>query len=101
MTAVLCFAHGNDDAGWEAICVDFDIAVSGRSFDEVKKLLDDAVASYVADVRQESEDTRRRLLSRRAPWHVRFMLTARLVAFNLFRGRSKDGQASFPVACPA
>ena len=65
--SLLCFARGND-RGWEAICVDFDIAVQGGSFDAVRTLLDEAIASYVADAMEETSDVRARLLARRAPW---------------------------------
>ena len=98
--SLLCFARG-DASGWEAICVDFDIAVQGNSFDAVKALLGEAIASYAADAMCESSDVRARLLSRRAPLHVRLALTAQLIAFNLFRRRRDDARASFPLACPA
>jgi hypothetical protein len=100
MTSVRCFAHGRD-ADWEAICIDFDIAVQGRSFDEVKSLLNGAVQTYIQDACKEEPVVRDRLLNRRAPWHVRLALTARLVFFNVFDGRNGEAQASFPVACPA
>ena len=98
--ALLCFAHGRQ-GDWEAICVDFDIAVQGPSFDEVKSLLDHALATYVEDAERETPEVRRQLLNRRAPWHTRLILTVRLIAFNLLDGRGRDQQASFPVPCPA
>jgi predicted RNase H-like HicB family nuclease len=100
MSSVLCFAHGRGRE-WEAICVDFDIAVQGDSFDEVKAMLDEAVSGYIDAVMQEAEPVRARLLNRRAPWHVRATLTFKLIAFNIFRGRTGEAQASFPVLCPA
>ena len=100
MSSVLCFAHGSDRE-WEAICVDFDIAVQGDSFNEVKAMLDEAVGSYIDDAMNEAEPVRMRLLNRRAPWHVRTGLTFKLIAFNIFRGRTGEAQASFPVLCPA
>ena len=100
MTSVLCFAHGHA-SDWEAICVDYDIAVQGSSFDDVKAMLDRAVASYVDDVMEESPETQRRLLGRRAPWHVRASMTFKLIVYNVFRGRQSEAQASFPVLCRA
>jgi hypothetical protein len=99
MSSVLCFAHGRE-SDWEALCIDFDIAVQGRSFDEVKSMLDGAVASYVDDARLETPNVRDRLLKRRAPWYVTLGMTLRLIAFNLFHGRKSEAQASFPVLCP-
>lgn len=98
-TSFRCFAHGGN-AGWEAMCVDLDIAVQGDSFDDVKQLLDHAVTDYIAAAKAEDAGTRAVLLNRRAPWWVVAGLTARLVAFNVF-GRNREAQASFPVACPA
>ena len=100
MSSVLCFAHGSDQE-WEAICVDYDIAVQGSSFDDVKAMLDRAVADYVNDVMAESLETQRLLLGRRAPWHVRASMTFKLIFYNVFRGRQSEAQASFPVLCPA
>ena len=100
MSSVICFAHGNDRE-WEAICVDFDIAVQGRTFDEVKSLLDSAVKNYVDDAAEEDEATRRQLLGRRAPWYVSLGLALKLTIYNIRRGRAREAQASFPVPCPA
>jgi hypothetical protein len=100
MSPLVCFAHGNG-RGWEAICVDFDIAVQGTSFDEVKASLDRAIDQYVSAASAEDAAVCRKLLSRRAPFHVRAMLTIKLISFNLFRGRMNEAQASFPVSCPA
>lgn len=99
--ALLCYAHGRDTE-WEAICVDLDIAVQGRSFDEVRSLLSSAIASYVADAAAESPRDALRLLTRRAPFHVRAVLALRLAWYNLMHGKQdREMQASFPVLCPA
>ena len=98
--AFRCFAQGGPE-GWEAICVDLDVAVQGESLDEVKALLDRAVRNYIESAMVESSETRARLLNRSAPWWVTAGFTARLAAFNLFRGRGREEQASFPVGCPA
>ena len=95
-----CYAHGHDNA-WEAICVDFDIAVQGSSFDEVKALLEESVAAYVEAARLENPEVRRQLLSRRTPWSVVAKLWMQTAIFNLFDRRQREAQASFPLACPA
>lgn len=99
-SSLLCFAHGSE-SGWEALCVDFDIAVQGDSFDDVKLMLDTAVQEYVRAIDNEAPADRLALLNRRAPWWVTLNLTARLIAHNVFRGRGGEAQASFPVLCPA
>jgi hypothetical protein len=42
---VLCFAQGREGR-WEGICLDYDIAVAGRSFEEVRAVLTEAVRTY-------------------------------------------------------
>ena len=97
---VLCFAHGREGA-WEAICLDYDIAVAGRSFEEVKALLDHAIATYVEDAMNEDERTRRALLNRRAPFHVRARHIARFLSAALrHRSRDRETQVGFSVPCP-
>lgn len=99
--ALLCYAHGRE-SDWEAICVDLDIAVQGSSFDEVRSLLSSAITSYIADVAAESPKDAVRLLTRRAPLHVRAALALRLAWYNLMHGKQdREMQASFPVLCPA
>ncbi len=97
---LLCFAHGTSQ-GWEAICVDFDIAVQGDSFQETQTLLSDAIALYVECALREDDETRRKLLNRRAPFLTRVTLTLKLLSFNIFHGRQREAQASFPLLCPA
>jgi hypothetical protein len=65
----LCIAR---DAGrrWEALCLDLDLAVQGRSFAEVQALLQEPVSTYIEDAGAEAEPARSRLLVRRVPPHV-------------------------------
>jgi hypothetical protein len=100
MRELLCFARGH--AGdWEGICVDFDIAAQGRSFNEVREALEEAVAGYVAAAREEDAETCARLLKRRAPLWVSVIWTARVLRSAWRRRPQGDTSASFPVACPA
>jgi hypothetical protein len=97
---VLCFAHGHEGA-WEAICLDYDIAVAGRSFEEVKAVLGRAIATYVEDALKEDERTRRVLLNRRAPLHVRLRHITRFLSAALHgRRRDREAQVGFSMPCP-
>lgn len=101
MTSVVCYAHGRP-GDWEGVCIDFDIAVQGRSFAEVQRLLEEAVHEYVAAAQEEAPATRRQLLDRRAPWSVSFAWTIRVLISSLRHRRDDDdSSASFPVACAA
>ena len=97
-----CIAHGREHE-WEAFCLDFDLAVQGRSFQEVSSLLTQAVENYMQEVAQQpDESVRRALINRRAPLHVRAMWRWRL-ALAALSGRSHTGESTygFPVSCPA
>jgi hypothetical protein len=103
---VTCIARGTQ-SHWEAICLDFNIAAQGRSLDEVSRLLEEAVTSYMLDALKEAPQDRDRLLRRRAPFSVRLYWTLGLVWATLRGNRLKDGNdegvvtVPFAVACPA
>jgi len=67
---VQCFAI-QEEGGWEAFCLDFDLAVQGRSFAEVEALLDEAISLYLEEVRELPSADQARLLARRAPLLLR------------------------------
>jgi len=98
---VLCVArrHGED---WEAFCLNFDLAVQGRSFDEVRSLLSEAIMTYIEDASTEPEPARSRLLRRGVPLHVRLLWAWRFF-WAAFSGKTRDGDSAFgfPVACRA
>ena len=99
---LLCYARGVED-DWEAICVDFDIAVQGRSFDEVKSLLDRSVALYVEESSRNDRETARRLLARTAPLSVRagWGFTLLWHWLNRRKGGGRESLAGFDISCPA
>ncbi len=98
-TYALCYAEGRGE-DWEAICVDFDIAVQGRSFDEVYHGLTDAVQLYLESLTDLSAEDQARLLGRRAPLSVRMRLMWRIL-LSAFGRRTDDlsQRAEFTVPC--
>jgi hypothetical protein len=56
---------------WEAICLDLDIAVQGRSFEEVSRLLQEAIELYLETVKNLPEAERAAFLSRPVPFWTR------------------------------
>lgn len=94
-----CYAIGGKD-GWEAICVDLDLAVQGRSFYEVYATLNAAIRDYINSASNESPEQAKRLLSRTAPWHVRVRLAGAFL-WAWLRGRHNGETAGFLVACEA
>jgi predicted RNase H-like HicB family nuclease len=96
---LICFAHGKD-GDWEGICLDFDIAVQGHSFEAVKALLDEAIETYTKDALAEDEDNARRLLSRKAPWHVRLSYMVRFFVATVLH-RDDEFRHAFNVPCAA
>jgi hypothetical protein len=99
---LICIAKGRDGL-WEAICLDLDISVSGQSFDDVKNVMRDAIASYVEDISAESPEIRKKLMNRSVPFWARLRWTWPFVVAALFSRPPRDASATceFPVACHA
>lgn len=100
-TQYLCVAHPLQADDWEAFCLDFDIAVHAKTFDEAKDRLQRAVASYIEDATKEAEPHRSRLLNRRAPLWVRLMWGWRFFVEAVRDRRDHNVAVGFPVTCPA
>lgn len=102
--AIKCIAHGAGNQ-WEAVCLDFDLAVQGRSLQEVTRLLQDVIGSYIEDALAQPEPARSQLLSRSAPFWVRLHWAFRLFMATLTNRRLDRGQqeatVGFPVECRA
>ncbi len=100
---LLCVAHPADVGGWEAFCLDFDLAVQGRTFDDAKAALELAIVSYIEDAMLEAEPSRSQLLRRRAPFWVRLGWGLRFFIDTIRDRRDHDDNVAvgFPVTCPA
>jgi hypothetical protein len=96
-----CFARGRE-GDWEAICLDYDIAVHGRSFDEVEKLLRISIADYVESAMREAPQAAQRLLGRRAPRRVWLAYILGFLWHNVRGGGKGDDRLehSFQMPCP-
>lgn len=97
-----CVAEGCDESGWEAICLNLDIAVEGRTLADVKGRLIEAVESYMDQVSKLPEVDQRRLLNRAVPLGLNLKYAFRLF-WHSFRSKRRDGglQASFEIPCHA
>ena len=95
-----CFAKGSED-GWEAICVDFDLAVQGDSFEDVHTLLMEAISGYVESALHEEPEVRDRLLNRSAPIWVRTRLALSFLWGALRHKNNGHDTAGFSMPCPA
>ena len=85
----------------EAFSLDFDIAVQGRSFEEVSELLAEAIQAYVESAMEEPEPIRQALLERSAPFRTRLMWAFRVALWALLRKkRTEESTFGFPVSCP-
>ena len=73
MRKITCYAWGKP-GDWEALCVDFDIPAQGESFEQVRRELADAVATYLDYVSDLPESEQRRFLNRKAPLSLRLRL---------------------------
>ena len=65
-----CYAE-NRGNGWEAICLDVDVAVQAGTLHEVVHELDGALDLYFESVMDLPEAEQARFLNRAAPWSLR------------------------------
>ena len=100
---LLCVAHPSEVGGWEAFCLDFDLAVQGKNFDDAKAHLHHAISTYIQDAMKEEESQRILLLNRRAPFFVRLSWALKLFITTIRDRRDHDDNVAvgFPVTCPA
>ena len=59
---------------WQAVCVDYDLAVYGNSFQDVKRALETSLEMFLEAVAELPPEERSILLARKAPWYVRAKL---------------------------
>lgn len=96
-----CYAEG-DQSGWEAFCIDLDISVHGRSFEEVHKSLETAIAMYIEGLNELPEADRHRLIRRKAPLSVRLRhALAHLLYFTFRRGSRDRHDFTASSLCPS
>ena len=99
---LFCVAEGCSERGWQAICLNLDIAVEGRTLADAQARLDSAVASYIEEAMKLPEADKHRLLSRQVPFTLKLESAFKLFWHSL-RSKRRDGgmQASFELPCPA
>lgn len=69
---VRCFAEPIGNLGWQAFCIDLDLAAQGESFEDVREKLDSQIEHYVRDaVVGPDKQFRDQLLSRKSPLSLR------------------------------
>lgn len=84
MAKAVYYAWGNG-GDWEAVCVDFDIAVQGNSLEEVRRELRDAVDIFLDYVGDLPEDEREQFLNRKSPLGLRMRLELAYRSFRMLR----------------
>ena len=87
---VYCFAEGRGDQ-WEALCINFDLAVQGTSFPDVYEGLNKAINEYLRYIHSLPKDEQARFLNRRVPFWTRLEFAFRAFFDAL---RSRDGGAN-------
>ena len=91
-----CYGH-RTGGHWHAICTDLDIAVDGRSYQEVKASLETCTLMYLESIVELPQDERQRFLARRSPWSIRARMAVSTWANQLLRGKVEDRPRSFFV----
>lgn len=94
-----CYAEGREDK-WEAVCLDFDIAVQASSFEEVYSSLNTAIGEYVSYVMTLPKEEQKAFLRRRAPLSLRFKFLWHALRATLFdRSNGDKRRAEFMLPC--
>lgn len=93
-----CYAENEGD-GWEAICLDVDVAVQARTLHEVVLELSGALELYFETVMELPEAEHAQFFNRPAPWGIRLKFLWHALR-GLIRGSSKE-RAEFTYHCPA
>jgi predicted RNase H-like HicB family nuclease len=95
-----CYAEGRN-GDWEAICLDLDIAVQGRSFEDVFSSLQQAISLYLETLIDLPPEERQSLLHRPAPFAVRLKFLTHALR-GLFADSDGDRQHhQFTMPLPA
>ena len=84
-----CYAEGRNGE-WEAICLDLDIAVQEKSFEDAFHALNEVIALHVESVTALPETERAHLLDRPAPLSLRLRFLGYALRA-LFTGDDGDG----------
>lgn len=95
-----CYAEGRD-GDWEAFCLDLDIAVQGRSFEEVFRALNDSIALHVEATTALPEKDRAHLLDRPAPLSLRLRFLGHALKALFTRDDGGGYHHHFTVPCVA
>lgn len=95
-----CYAEGRPGE-WEALCLDFDLAVQGVTLDDVQFKLARAIDEYLAYVDTLPVEERRRFLYRRVPLRVQAGMILRLLGAWLRQGDDDERSELFTrKPCP-
>jgi hypothetical protein len=95
-----CLALGHDGA-WEAICLDLDIAVQGRSFEEAAESLREAILMHLEYVTALPPEERDRLRHRPVPLLTRLRFAARAFLLALAKDTTSAYQHQYTMPYPA
>ena len=80
---------------WHGICTDLDIAVESGSCQEIESSLGICIKMYLESISELPAGERRRLLARRAPWHLRAWLAISTWIHQLKRTSDRPAQSFF------
>ena len=95
-----CYAQRDAPGVWVALCLDFDLAAQGETFEDARNHLDGMITEYVADaLTGPDHDHAATLLNRRAPWRYWLRYYA-LSLVQWMRGQRPAGRQSFQETLP-
>lgn len=96
-----CYAEGSDRDGWEAFCIDLDIAVQADTLDEAARSLHEAIHLYLKTVVALPPQEAAALLNRPTPIGLQLKFVWALIRGMFSRGDSDNQRHTHGFTCPA
>lgn len=97
---VRCHAEGKDGA-WEAVCLDFDLAVQGETFEQVYRGLNESIEAYCEYVSALPQKERDAFWNRKAPPAMRWRFLWHAVRGLYDGGDPRKSRHDYTALCAA
>ncbi len=95
-----CYAEGMEGQ-WEAVCLDFDLAVQGKTFEEIYQSLNQSIGMYVEYIKSLPNKERAAFLNRSAPFSLRFRFLWYAIRGTFNKNKDLKERHEFIAPCPA
>src|SRR5258707_1076810 len=96
---IKCYAEGRPGR-WEAVCLNFDIAVQGSTLDEAMDCLNEAIDLYMDRLNELEPRERARFLRRKSPLSLQLKFLWHVLRSTIFHRDDSNGKARAEFILP-